>query len=88
VPEGAGVRQRNRRSWVIHRESSGRAVSVNPMRVFRSVLPRLLPEPKIFAASRLPVIPNSLKSLATPGGFEPPTNSLEGCCSIRLSYGA
>jgi hypothetical protein len=26
--------------------------------------------------------------LATPGGFEPPTNSLEGCCSNPLSYGA
>ena len=23
--------------------------------------------------------------LARPGGFEPPTHSLEGCCSIRLS---
>src|SRR5438046_6145207 len=23
-----------------------------------------------------------------PGGLEPPTNSLEGCCSIHLSYGA
>src|SRR5687767_2463586 len=22
-----------------------------------------------------------------PGGFEPPTHSLEGCCSIHLSYG-
>src|SRR5437899_11077772 len=22
-----------------------------------------------------------------PGGFEPPTNSSEGCCSIHLSYG-
>src|SRR5262245_4980670 len=22
-----------------------------------------------------------------PGAFEPPTNSLEGCCSIHLSYG-
>src|SRR5712691_11662941 len=22
-----------------------------------------------------------------PGGLEPPTNSLEGCCSIHLSYG-
>ena len=21
-----------------------------------------------------------------PGGLEPPTHSLEGCCSIRLSY--
>src|SRR5437764_11332145 len=21
-----------------------------------------------------------------PGGFEPPTNSLKGCCSIHLSY--
>jgi hypothetical protein len=30
---------------------------------------------------------NSLISLATPGGLEPPTFSLEGCCSIRLSYG-
>jgi hypothetical protein len=24
-----------------------------------------------------------LKNLATPGGLEPPTFSLEGCCSIR-----
>ena len=22
-----------------------------------------------------------------PGGLEPPTHSLEGCCSIQLSYG-
>ena len=22
-----------------------------------------------------------------PGGFEPPAHSLEGCCSIQLSYG-
>ena len=33
-------------------------------------------------------MPNPLKKLATPGGLEPPTNSLEGCCSIQLSYGA
>lgn len=26
--------------------------------------------------------------MATPGGLEPPTNSLEGCCSNPLSYGA
>src|SRR5436190_3652698 len=26
--------------------------------------------------------------MATPGGLEPPTFSLEGCCSIQLSYGA
>jgi hypothetical protein len=26
--------------------------------------------------------------VATPGGLEPPTFSLEGCCSIQLSYGA
>src|SRR6218665_3566434 len=25
--------------------------------------------------------------LAIPEGLEPPTNSLEGCCSIQLSYG-
>src|SRR5215217_6913206 len=30
----------------------------------------------------------SLNCLATPGGLEPPTFSLEGCCSIQLSYGA
>jgi hypothetical protein len=29
-----------------------------------------------------------LRELATPGGLEPPTNSLEGCCSNPLSYGA
>src|SRR5215475_4833110 len=28
------------------------------------------------------------ETMATPGGLEPPTFSLEGCCSIRLSYGA
>ena len=25
--------------------------------------------------------------LACPEGIEPPTHSLEGCCSIQLSYG-
>src|SRR5262249_10182181 len=28
------------------------------------------------------------KQLPTPAGLEPATNSLEGCCSIQLSYGA
>ena len=28
-----------------------------------------------------------VKLLAIPEGLEPPTNSLEGCCSIQLSYG-
>jgi hypothetical protein len=27
------------------------------------------------------------RQLACPEGIEPPTHSLEGCCSIRLSYG-
>ncbi len=26
-------------------------------------------------------------AMACPEGIEPPTHSLEGCCSIRLSYG-
>ena len=25
--------------------------------------------------------------VVSPGGFEPPAHSLEGCCSIQLSYG-
>ncbi len=28
-----------------------------------------------------------MPEVATPGGLEPPTFSLEGCCSIQLSYG-
>ena len=31
---------------------------------------------------------NPLKRLATPAGLEPATISLEGWCSIQLSYGA
>src|SRR3954447_8157760 len=31
---------------------------------------------------------SKLREMATPGGLEPPTFSLEGCCSIQLSYGA
>src|SRR5882762_11456626 len=31
--------------------------------------------------------PRFKKGGMRPGGFEPPTNSLEGCCSIHLSYG-
>jgi hypothetical protein len=34
-----------------------------------------------FAAPRLPA------QLVCPEGIEPPTHSLEGCCSIQLSYG-
>ena len=30
---------------------------------------------------------NSLFVLVIPGRFERPTHSLEGCCSIQLSYG-
>jgi hypothetical protein len=32
-----------------------------------------------------PKIPTKNKQLARPGGLEPPTHSLEGCCSIQLS---
>ncbi len=28
-----------------------------------------------------------LEGMACPEGIEPPTHSLEGCCSIQLSYG-
>ena len=28
-----------------------------------------------------------MHALACPEGIEPPTHSLEGCCSIQLSYG-
>ena len=30
---------------------------------------------------------NVIETLACPEGIEPPTHSLEGCCSIQLSYG-
>lgn len=30
---------------------------------------------------------NSTLGMAIPAGLEPATNSLEGCCSIQLSYG-
>ncbi|MDB5531097.1 MAG: hypothetical protein JWR51_4200 [Devosia sp.] len=33
------------------------------------------------------LVPPTLEILAIPEGLEPPTNSLEGCCSIQLSYG-
>src|SRR6266536_4097146 len=37
----------------------------------------------------LPMSPGrTTRPLVTPGGLEPPTNSLEGCCSVQLSYGA
>lgn len=29
----------------------------------------------------------SSNKMVCPGGVEPPTYSLEGCCSIQLSYG-
>ena len=35
-----------------------------------------------------PLVPLALFSaLVIPAGFEPTTHSLEGCCSIQLSYG-
>lgn len=36
----------------------------------------------------LPAATICLRAMATPEGLEPSTFSLEGCCSIRLSYGA
>lgn len=38
------------------------------------------------AKRHLPVVGKCLKSVARPGGFEPPAKSLEGSCSIHLSY--
>ena len=43
------------------------------------------PVPEIFIAQRAQKISNAI---ATPAGIEPATNSLEGCCSNPLSYGA
>ncbi len=34
-----------------------------------------------------PFIINRLTTFVIPLGFEPKTHSLEGCCSIQLSYG-
>src|ERR1039458_7099685 len=41
----------------------------------------------IFPLSAATPGPTDLGNLATPAGFEPATPSLEGWCSIRLSYG-
>lgn len=32
------------------------------------------------------IVPISFISFVIPAGFEPTTHSLEGCCSIQLSY--
>jgi hypothetical protein len=65
------------------------------MRVIRAVLQANQPEPKSrfvivgFAWDGLrgfgPPVDPVRQGVARPGGFEPPTHSLEGCCSIQLS---
>ncbi len=49
------------------------------------VLQKPVAELRGFATTPKPVKAKQLKTLARPGGLEPPTHSLEGCCSIRLS---
>ena len=49
------------------------------------VLQKPVAELRDFATDRSRVGRKLLKGLARPGGFEPPTHSLEGCCSIQLS---
>ena len=44
----------------------------------------------VFSPSRRPERQRaraSIEGVACPEGIEPPTHSLEGCCSIQLSYG-
>src|ERR1022692_1409255 len=47
----------------------------------------MLPRARFRKAAHGKIRHNTLKILATPAGFEPATPSLEGWCSIRLSYG-
>ncbi len=59
-------------------EHNGKTPNTGICSMVRAALPgRFIPAGKV-----------GVGSLATPGGLEPPTNSLEGCCSILLSYGA
>ena len=46
----------------------------------------MCPSPCAQKKRLLPSVSKSLKYLARPGGFEPPAKSLEGSCSIHLSY--
>ena len=39
----------------------------------------------LFSAPKVPLA--LFSALVIPAGFEPTTHSLEGCCSIQLSYG-
>ena len=53
-------------------------------RVFWSELPYSLIQQKPLKMSGFII---AFISLVIPAGFEPTTHSLEGCCSIQLSYG-
>ena len=58
----------------------------SPKRCFAASLP--LRGASCHKAKNAPEIVRGIFGFVTPLGFEPKTHSLEGCCSIQLSYGA
>ena len=54
-----------------------------------SIIQRRVTHKKKYELSVLTgIVSDTHSDVVTPAGFEPTTHSLEGCCSIQLSYGA
>jgi hypothetical protein len=87
VPYHGSKRDRHSVQNGLHAAAGGSLVS-DPNLFHLCAASHALPNP-VFGED-LPSCPQDkpLIALATPAGLEPATFSLEGCCSIQLSYGA